>query len=196
MNLETFWDKVKKTSSCWFWTAGKTDGYGQWWYEGKNHKAHRVSYEDSQGPIPKDKEIDHLCANRSCVNPEHLDIVDHKTNLDRTSRKYTSRTTPSAKKSFLLYIHNPLFKDEPKKSALVNELLEAHYAQFRGMPNPHKDGLPPYKVVAKVPDLPISKVQTAQFVAKDFNDLEVKLCEHGAEKKYCDVRTCKYFKYK
>lgn len=45
--------------------------------------AHRVAYEEQYGPIPDGMEIDHLCGNRDCVNPDHLEAVSHTENMRR-----------------------------------------------------------------------------------------------------------------
>lgn len=63
-------------TGCWQWTGTVTDqGYGTIWVNGKNRKAHRVTYEMFVGPIPDGLTLDHLCRNRPCVNPEHLEPV-------------------------------------------------------------------------------------------------------------------------
>ena len=83
---DRFWEKVKKTKSCWNWT-GKTKttrGYGVLWFGGgKTISAHRFSYEIHNGKIPNGLQIDHLCRNRKCVNPEHLEAVTDKVNVLR-----------------------------------------------------------------------------------------------------------------
>lgn len=63
-----------RDDGCWEWTASKTPkGYGKFAaYPAGWKMAHRVSYELHFGPIPQGLVIDHLCRNRSCVNPEHL----------------------------------------------------------------------------------------------------------------------------
>lgn len=74
--MDRFWEKVDKSGECWLWTAYTTKkGYGQTHIGGKTKYAHRVAYELSVGPIPDGKELDHLCRNRACVNPDHLDPV-------------------------------------------------------------------------------------------------------------------------
>ena len=82
-----FWSKVRKTETCWLWTAGLDDvpgkGYGQFYLNGKKVKAHRLAYEMLVGAIPTGLFIDHLCRNRSCVNPEHLEPVSNKENVLR-----------------------------------------------------------------------------------------------------------------
>lgn len=83
-----FWNKVNKTETCWVWTAGKNaDGYG-YISESKNgvkrhFRAHRLAYEFSHGLIPVGLELDHLCRNRACVNPAHLEVVTSKINVLR-----------------------------------------------------------------------------------------------------------------
>ena len=129
MNVELFWSRVKKTNSCWFWTGALTDGYGRLNDGTKTYIAHKVAYELSNPPVPKDMEIDHLCRNRHCVNPDHMEVVDHKTNVRRGNGfKHGRSQNLYLNKKFLLYIHHPQFKSEEKKSELVNKLLEAHYS--------------------------------------------------------------------
>lgn len=81
---ERFWEKVKKTEKCWNWTAGKVpDGYGKFTVNGRLKLAHRVSYEMEFGAIPSGLTLDHLCRNRACVNPKHLEPVSNKENVLR-----------------------------------------------------------------------------------------------------------------
>lgn len=84
MTLTQFWGRVNKGADCWLWTAAQNgNGYGRLRFNGKNKYAHRVSYEDLVGPIPHGLELDHLCRNRLCVNPAHLDPVTTRTNILR-----------------------------------------------------------------------------------------------------------------
>jgi hypothetical protein len=67
-----FWSKVKRGPNCWEWQAGCcSDGYGKFWFEGRNSLAHRVSYATSQG-IPEKLCVLHTCDNPPCVRPSHL----------------------------------------------------------------------------------------------------------------------------
>ena len=62
-------------NGCWEWKQPLDSGYGRFWLNGKTALAHRVSYELYVGEIPEGKQIDHLCRNRSCVKPTHLEPV-------------------------------------------------------------------------------------------------------------------------
>lgn len=80
---ERFWGKVEKTDGCWLWSAGRdSGGYGSFYLNGRDTKAHRVSYELLVGPIPSGMDIDHRCFNRGCVNPAHLRAVTRKQNIE------------------------------------------------------------------------------------------------------------------
>lgn len=69
---------------CWQWNAHRqTNGYAQFKISGRVRLAHRVAYETLRGPIPDGAVIDHLCRNRSCVNPAHLEPVTQQTNVLR-----------------------------------------------------------------------------------------------------------------
>lgn len=82
---ERFRAKTRETESgCIEWTGClSTQGYGRIRSNGVTHYAHRLAYEWAKGPIPEGMQIDHLCRNRACVNPEHLEAVTHQTNVAR-----------------------------------------------------------------------------------------------------------------
>ena len=76
-----FWKKVRinPCTQCWEWQGYvKTTGYGTFRFNGKTGLVHRFT----KG-APDSLEIDHLCRNRSCCNPAHLEIVTHSVNMQR-----------------------------------------------------------------------------------------------------------------
>lgn len=82
-----FWAKVDRRSEdeCWPWTAYiNNNGYGAY-HPRVDVKvlAHRVAYELTLGPVPEGLDLDHLCRNRACANPRHLEPVTRQVNLLR-----------------------------------------------------------------------------------------------------------------
>jgi len=82
---ERFFEKVVEHDGCWNWMAKKSKtGYGRIGVKGdKQDYAHRVAYRLMRGPIPDGLTIDHLCRNRGCVNPAHMEVVSSRTNTLR-----------------------------------------------------------------------------------------------------------------
>ena len=80
-----FWDKVEKGPGCWNWSGrvGRK-GYGQFGNgRSRSTLVHKIAYEAIRGPVPDGLELDHLCRNRRCVNPDHLEPVTHRENVLR-----------------------------------------------------------------------------------------------------------------
>ena len=78
-------------SGCWEWTAScNSHGYGQIMIAKTSMGAHRASYTVAKGPIPEGMQIDHLCRNRKCINPEHLEAVTQQENMRRASEAQTA----------------------------------------------------------------------------------------------------------
>jgi HNH endonuclease len=92
---DRFWEKVAWTlegwatreSPCWTWLASAgASGYGQFMlggHKGTPGVAHRIAYELEIGPVPDGLTLDHLCRNKLCVNPWHLEPVPLAENIRR-----------------------------------------------------------------------------------------------------------------
>lgn len=76
---------INPETGCWDWAAYITpEGYGSFFYRGRrNGLAHRAAYTETVGEIPEGMHIDHLCRNRACCNPSHLEVVQPRVNYLR-----------------------------------------------------------------------------------------------------------------
>lgn len=83
---ERFCAKIQKTETCWEWRGSRTpQGYGRFRLHGSSTTAQRVSYAVFVGDLAAGLTVDHLCGNRGCVNPEHLEAVPHRVNILRSN---------------------------------------------------------------------------------------------------------------
>ena len=84
-------------SGCWLWFgANSARDYGDFWFNGKMRRAHRVSWELAHGPIPPGMFVCHTCDVPSCVNPDHLFLGDRAANMRdcvKKGRQFPSRRT-------------------------------------------------------------------------------------------------------
>ena len=81
---QRLWSRILLGDDCWEWTGCRSaKGYGLIYKSGATKRVHRVVYELLVGPIPDGLQLDHLCRNRGCANPSHLDPVDTRENTLR-----------------------------------------------------------------------------------------------------------------
>lgn len=76
-------------SGCWEFTGARSNGYGHVRVDGRAVLVHRVMYEFAVAPIPDGLVIDHLCRNKACCNPQHLEPVTYSVNYLRGDRSST-----------------------------------------------------------------------------------------------------------
>ena len=102
---------IDPDTNCWNWTGGLSDGYGRIYWRGFRYKAHRLFYFWKHKNLPKweDKkslEIDHLCNNRKCVNPDHLHLTTPRINNLRGN----GAPAINYKKTHCIHGHDSLYK--------------------------------------------------------------------------------------
>ena len=121
---------------CFVWTGG-AGRYGRIWFgTRKNHRtlmAHRAAWEEVVGPIPDGLQIDHLCKNTRCINPDHLEPVTPLENLMRSPTKQRE----NALKTHCIRRHplsgNNLFRDTRgmRQCRICTRLRQAKYDRKR-----------------------------------------------------------------
>jgi len=96
--IARLWHKsVYMPSRCYEWRGVKnSDGYGHLNVDGRYERTHRAAYKLLVGPIPDGLQLDHLCRNRACWNPQHLEPV---TSRENTMRSNQSLASANAKKT-------------------------------------------------------------------------------------------------
>ena len=75
---------INQNSGCWEWVNPRSDGYGRFYLNRKQVLAHRFAYQALVGEVETGLDLDHLCRNRKCCNPEHLEPVTRRENCRRS----------------------------------------------------------------------------------------------------------------
>lgn len=76
---------TRDRTECWNWERHiSPEGYGRVYVNKRMMLVHRYTYTIDKGPIPEGLDIDHLCRNRACYNPNHLEAVTRSVNLSRS----------------------------------------------------------------------------------------------------------------
>lgn len=94
--------RIETESSCWLWQGptsgnGRGGGYPRMTLNGQTVAVHRVIATHFFGLVPGKKQIDHVCRERLCVNPAHLEIVTHKQNQRRRDKARATAPTDERK---------------------------------------------------------------------------------------------------
>jgi hypothetical protein len=74
--------RIDPVTGCHVWIGYRNkEGYGRARFQGSKQMVHRIIWEYKNGPVPEGLELDHICRNRSCCNPEHLRAVTAQVNI-------------------------------------------------------------------------------------------------------------------
>ncbi len=109
---ERFWSKVDRSDpdGCWPWKRGRfSQGYGAFYLNGRQHKAHRIAWTFTNGPIPDGVLVRHHCDNPPCCRPDHLLLgahVDNTADMDTRGRRVIGRTPPEVRTAALRKFHD------------------------------------------------------------------------------------------
>lgn len=139
-----FLAKVKKTDTCWLWTAGTNgNGYGMIKANKIKTYAHRVSYELYKGKIPAGLTIDHLCRVKLCVNPDHLEAVTSDENNRRSPFTVTSinRAKTHCKNGHEFNENNTRLSKQNKRTCIICYRKwdsNRYYTKRRKLKNEHQ----------------------------------------------------------
>ena len=145
---------VVQEDGCWEWTGAiKGNGYGNVWSAstGRVMPAHRFVYELERGPIPEGLDLDHLCRNRRCVRPDHLEPVTRSVNI----RRGAQCSGPSCKHGHVRSPENTSLAKNGSRSCLVCRRIrdrQRYPARFANRPVKRRNGH--YKIKGRLTAFP------------------------------------------
>lgn len=125
-------------SNCWEWTRYREGGYGRLKRHGRHVLAHRFFYETCFGPVPAGLDLDHLCRNRWCVNPDHLEPVTRRENVLRGA----GLAAMGARKT-----HCDRGHELPALTRARRICAECRRMRYRGWYHRHKGGLDDRRII-------------------------------------------------
>lgn len=135
--LERFESKIEwiPFSTCWWWNGSiESNGYGRFKAGGRKWSPHRLAYEHWNGQLKDGLEIDHLCRNRSCVNPAHLEQVTHRENSRRGLSGRFNAEKINCSKGHPFSAENTRFNDNRRICMTCNKNASVAWRRQKGIP--------------------------------------------------------------
>lgn len=129
-------DNTIKVNDCWIWN-GSVDsrGYGQLRSNGKTWRAHRFFYSELVGQIPSRYQIDHVCRNKLCVNPDHLEAVTQTENIRRSGAWDVNKTKTHCPAGHEYSDSNTLSRNNKRTCLICKRERSKKYMQEKRLTN-------------------------------------------------------------
>jgi hypothetical protein len=127
-------------TGCWLWTGSTVHGYGRVTWRGKTRQVHRLVYELAVGPLIPGLVLDHLCGQRHCANPAHLEQVTIATNCQRGRR---AKLNQAAADEIRAAVARGEKRTDPAKRYGVSRAAIGHVITGRTWPLTHQPHMEP-----------------------------------------------------